>query len=76
MIATLTGLLQSKAPEAVVVDVRGVGYEVHVPISTLAELPHEGEPVMLNIHTHVREDAIQLYGFRTPAEKRVFINRA
>jgi Holliday junction DNA helicase RuvA len=73
MIATLTGTLQSKTPEAVVVDVRGVGYEVRVPISTLADLPSVGESVMLYIHTHVREDAIQLFGFRNPGEKRVFI---
>lgn len=73
MIGFLEGKLRAKSPEYVIVDVHGVGYYVHVPLSTFCELPDTGQPVSLNIHTHVREDAIQLFGFRTGGEKEMFL---
>ncbi len=73
MIGFLEGKLRAKSPECVILDVHGVGYHVQVPLSTFYELPELGQPVELNIHTHVREDAIQLYGFRTLAEKEMFL---
>ncbi len=73
MIGFLEGKLRSKSPEYVIVDVGGVGYYVQVPLSTFYDLPEPGRPVSLNIHTHVREDAILLYGFRTGAEKEMFL---
>lgn len=73
MIGWLSGVLRMKNPSDIIVDTGGVGYLVHVPVRTLAELPAEGDTVELFIYTHVREDAIQLFGFKTPAEKRVFI---
>lgn len=53
-------------------DVHGVGYRVQIPFSTYYDLPDEGGTITLNIYTHVKEDAISLYGFRTPAEKKFF----
>ena len=73
MIALLTGLVAFKAPSHVTLDVHGVGYEVLVPLSTYYSLPNEHEPVTLSIHTHVRDDAIQLFGFLTAAEKEGFL---
>ena len=73
MIGFLEGKLRAKSPEYVIVDVHGVGYHVQVPLSTFYDLPELGQPVELNIHTHVREDAIQLFGFRTLAEKEMFL---
>ena len=73
MIALLTGLLAFKAPSHVTLDVHGVGYEVLIPLSTYYSLPEQNEPVTLTIHTHVREDAIQLFGFLTVAEKGAFL---
>ncbi|WP_298273438.1 Holliday junction branch migration protein RuvA [Geobacter sp.] len=72
MIALLTGKLAMKAPDHLIIDVRGVGYRVQVPFSTYFDLPAEGADVTLHIHTHVKEDAIHLYGFRTPLEKQFF----
>jgi holliday junction DNA helicase RuvA len=72
MIGRLQGVLAEKRPEAVVVDVGGVGYEVRVPLSTFLELPDEGKSLRLRIYTHVREDALQLYGFLTDLERAVF----
>ncbi len=72
MIARLAGTLREKTPEVVVLDVGGVGYEVRVPLSTFLELPDEGKTVRLRVYTHVREDALQLYGFRTNAERAAF----
>jgi holliday junction DNA helicase RuvA len=72
MIALLTGKLAYKAPDYIVLDVQGVGYRVQIPFSTYYELPEEGATVSLHIHTNVKEDAINLYGFRTPAEKQFF----
>jgi Holliday junction DNA helicase RuvA len=73
MIALLTGRLAAKAPSAVTLDVQGVGYQVFIPLSTFYALPGVDESVSLNIHTHLREDAIQLYGFLTGVEKESFL---
>jgi len=73
MIGFLEGKLRVKNPEYVIVDVHGVGYHVQVSLSTFYDLPEIGQPVGLNIYTYVREDLIQLYGFRTTAEKEMFL---
>jgi Holliday junction DNA helicase RuvA len=72
MIAHLSGKLLSKQPNQVIVDVNGVGYEVHVPLSTFYELGEIGSPVQLRIYTHVREDTIALFGFQSANEKLMF----
>ena len=71
MIAMLTGQLAYKSLDHVIVDVQGVGYRLSVPLSTYYSLPEEGT-VRLHVHTHVREDALVLFGFLTPAEKELF----
>jgi Holliday junction DNA helicase RuvA len=73
MIAHLQGHLQRKTPHAVVVDNAGIGYEVIVPLSTFYALPEEQEKVSLHIYTHVREDALVLFGFHRPLEKEIFM---
>ena len=72
MIALLTGQIAHKSPDHIILDVNGVGYRVLIPFSTYYELPEEGGSASLHIHTSVREDAIQLYGFRTRLEKSFF----
>jgi Holliday junction DNA helicase RuvA len=72
MIAHLRGRLLEKHPNRVIVDVNGVGYDVHVPLSTFYEMAEPGEEIALRIHTHVREDALLLYGFATPLELQIF----
>src|SRR4051812_9540543 len=72
MIAHLRGTLLQKHPNLVVVDVVGVGYEVLIPVSAFSSLPDSGSEVRLHIHTHVREDALMLYGFVSPADKTLF----
>jgi Holliday junction DNA helicase RuvA len=72
MIALLTGVIAHKSPDHIILDVRGVGYRVMIPFSTYYDLPGEGGAASLHIHTSVREDAIQLYGFRTRLEKSFF----
>lgn len=72
MIAHVKGKIIRKSPESVIVDVGGVGYEVHIPLSTYYKLPDVEEYVSLNTHTHIREDAMQLYGFFTQREKEIF----
>lgn len=72
MIGKLSGTLIDKAPPQIVVDVAGVGYEVDVPMSTFYELPAIGETLSLFTHLAVREDALQLYGFLTAAERQLF----
>ena len=72
MIAHLSGKLLSKQPNQVIVDVNGVGYEVCVPLSTFYELGDVGGPVQLRIYTHVREDTIALFGFKSANEKLMF----
>lgn len=74
MIAQLSGTLLEKNANTLIVDVGGVGYEVSIPLSTFYELGEVGEPVTLRIHTHVREDAIQLFGFRTQRERELFLH--
>lgn len=73
MISALTGRLAVKAPTHVTVDVHGVGYEVHIPLSTYYALPDVPQETSLRIHTHLREDALQLYGFLTLEEKEAFV---
>lgn len=72
MIGTLHGQIAEKSTEYVVVDVGGVGYRVQVPLSTYYALGEVGEEVRLRIHTHVRDDALQLYGFLEEMEQRLF----
>ena len=72
MIARLKGTLVEKSPSRLVVDVGGVGYDVLVPLSTFYGLGDPGTPVALRVHTHVREDAIALYGFASPLEQDLF----
>ena len=72
MIAWLEGVLREKAPTRIVLDVHGVGYELLVPLSTFESLPDLGKTVSLLVHTAVREDAIQLFGFSSPLEKELF----
>jgi holliday junction DNA helicase RuvA len=72
MIALLRGAIVEKHPNQVIVDAGGVGYDVQIPISTYTSLPNAGAPVVLRIHTHVREDALLLYGLATAEEKQVF----
>ena len=73
MIAFLTGRLAFKTPTHITLDVQGVGYEVHIPLSTYYALPNLDEVTALNIHTHLREDAIQLFGFLSQSEKESFL---
>ena len=73
MIAHLNGTLLYKQATTVIVDVAGVGYEVTIPLSTFYELNDIGDPVQLRIYTHVREDALQLYGFKTVRERELFL---
>ena len=72
MIAWLRGRLIEKAPTRVILDVHGVGYDVAVPVSTFYAIGDPGAEVMLRIHTHVREDALALFGFLTAFELTVF----
>lgn len=73
MIAFLTGTLLAKQATSVIIDVGGVGYEVAIPISTFYELEELGSRVQLRIYTHVREDALQLFGFKTTRERELFL---
>ena len=72
MIAFLRGQVVDKQPNRVIIDIQGVGYDVHVPLSTFYEIGDEGTDVALRVYTHVREDALQLYGFLTELERRLF----
>ena len=72
MIAHLTGTLLDKQVQRLVIDVGGVGYDVQVPLSTYYAVGDVGARVALRIHTHVREDALQLFGFATPLEQTLF----
>ncbi|MBN1958759.1 MAG: Holliday junction branch migration protein RuvA [Desulfuromonadales bacterium] len=71
MIAMLTGEIAHRSPEQIVVDVSGVGYRLQIPLSTFYTLPESG-PVKLQVYTHVKEDAIQLFGFSCTAERDLF----
>jgi Holliday junction DNA helicase RuvA len=72
MISLIRGRLAHKAPGEIIVDCNGVGYGVRVPLSTFYELPELEEEVLLQVYTHVREDALHLYGFLTHKEKELF----
>lgn len=72
MIAQLRGVLAEKHPNQTIVECGGVGYDVTIPVSTFSQLPEPGAEVRLRVHTHVREDAIALFGFLTQEEKNVF----
>jgi Holliday junction DNA helicase RuvA len=72
MIAHLRGTLLSKRPNQAVVETNGVGYDVAISVPTFSEMPAAGAEVALHIHTHVREDALSLYGFLRLAEKQLF----
>ncbi len=72
MIGLLRGTLIEKTTERLLVDVHGVGYDVRVPLSTFYQVGEPGAEVALRIHTHVREEALQLFGFLTPTEQQVF----
>ena len=72
MIASLRGRLAEKAPNSIIIDVGGVGYNVAVPLSTYYTLGNPGSDVALRVHTHVREDILALYGFSTALELQIF----
>jgi Holliday junction DNA helicase RuvA len=72
MIAFLRGRVLDKHPNRIVVDVNGVGYELYVPLSTYYDVGDAGTDISLRVHTHVREDALQLFGFITPLEQQLF----
>lgn len=72
MIGFLRGRIADKQPNTLIVDVQGVGYEVHVPLSTFYDVGDVGAEITLRVYTHVREDALQLYGFLTELERQLF----
>ena len=72
MIAFLRGRLLEKHPNRVVVDVNGVGYEVHVPLSSFYGMAEPGGEIALRVHTHVREDTLALFGFGSALELQIF----
>ncbi|HBA39654.1 MAG TPA: Holliday junction branch migration protein RuvA [Deltaproteobacteria bacterium] len=74
MIAKINGTLEHKVPGEVIINVGGVGYQVFIPLSVFYRLPEVGGAVSLHIHTHLREDALQLFGFLEPEEKQVFLS--
>ena len=73
MIAHISGPILSKTTQSVIIDANGIGYEVFVPLSTFYTLPDTGEKASLQIYTHVREDALTLFGFKTKLEKDLFL---
>ena len=73
MIAHVRGHLVVKTPQYAVVDVNGVGYKVFIPLTTFTRLPHDNAEIILHTYTHVREDAILLYGFLSSEERDFFI---
>ena len=73
MIAQISGQLAQKQPGEIVIDVGGVGYQVFIPLNVFYRLPEVGAPMSLQIHTHVREDALQLFGFHDRGEKQIFL---
>jgi Holliday junction DNA helicase RuvA len=72
MIAFLRGRVLDKYPNRIVIDVNGVGYELYVPLSTYYDVGEAGTEIALRVHTHVRDDALQLYGFLTTLEQQLF----
>jgi Holliday junction DNA helicase RuvA len=73
VIAQIRGTLSAKVPGEVIVDVGGIGYQVFIPLTVFYRMPEVGAAVDLQVHTHVREDAIQLFGFHDGTEKQVFL---
>ncbi len=73
MIASINGLVTHKTPTVVIIEVQGLGYEVHVPLTSYYRLPEVKEMVALQIYTYVREDTLQLYGFLSLLEKELFL---
>jgi len=73
MIARINGTLLYKSTDHTIIDAGGIGYRIFVPLTTFYELPSVGHPVTLNIHTHFKQDAINLFGFHTDREKEVFL---
>ncbi|MGH7854094.1 MAG: Holliday junction branch migration protein RuvA [Candidatus Binatia bacterium] len=73
MIAHISGTLAQKIPGEAIVDVGGVGYQILIPLNVFYRLPEIGASVSLQIYTHVREDALQLFGFQDLAEKQLFL---
>jgi len=73
VIAQISGTLAQKVPGEIVVDVVGVGYQIFIPLNVFYRVPEIGAPVSLQIHTHVRDDALQLFGFQDLAEKQIFL---
>ena len=72
MIAHLSGKLTYKSPVTIIIDVNGVGYQVFIPLSTFYALPELESKISLGIHTHMREEALKLFGFYTIDEKKIF----
>jgi Holliday junction DNA helicase RuvA len=72
VIARLSGVLVEKRPDAALLDVQGVGYLVHLSLQSMGKLPAEGARAQVRCYTHVREDALQLFGFVTPEEEELF----
>jgi Holliday junction DNA helicase RuvA len=72
MIARIVGTLIYKSFDHVIIDAYGIGYRIFVPLTTFYELPEDGQSVTLNIHTHVKQDAINLFGFYSSEEKEIF----
>jgi Holliday junction DNA helicase RuvA len=73
VIGSLKGKIISRKPDNVVIDVNGIGYQVQLSLNTLSHLPEEGHDVFLLIYTYVREDSIQLFGFNSDDEKKIFV---
>jgi Holliday junction DNA helicase RuvA len=72
LIASLNGIVLSRKPAGIVIGVGGVGYNVAIPLCSLGDIPEEGREVFIYTYTHVREDALQLFGFLTEYERGVF----
>jgi Holliday junction DNA helicase RuvA len=72
MIARISGVLVYKSVQAITLEAYGIGYRVFVPLTTFYELPETGQPITLHIHTHVKEDAINLFGFHSLEERNMF----
>lgn len=73
MIAYIEGKLRFKSPEYIIVDVGGVGYQLYISLNTFYELPEQGKITSLNVYTHVREDSLDLFGFISMEEKKIFL---
>lgn len=72
MIASIKGVVLNKRPEGIIVDVNGIGYQISIPLCSLGDIPEPGNAVFLHTYTHVREDALQLFGFLTEDERKIF----